>query len=86
MLEEVADPTGAGDTFAGGFVGYLAYTGDLSDANLRKATVYGSVMASFNIEDFSLNRMRTLTQEDITARYNEFKAISFFEAMETSGI
>jgi sugar/nucleoside kinase (ribokinase family) len=85
LLEQVADPTGAGDTFAGGFIGYLAYTGDLSEANLRKATVYGSVMASFNIQDFSLNRLRGLTQEEISARYEEFKEIAFFEALAGSG-
>jgi sugar/nucleoside kinase (ribokinase family) len=85
LLEQVVDPTGAGDTFAGGFIGYLAYTGDLSERNLRKATVYGSVMASFNIEDFSLKRLRTLSQEQISARYEEFKAIAFFEAMESTG-
>ncbi|MDH7569636.1 MAG: PfkB family carbohydrate kinase [Armatimonadota bacterium] len=81
LLEEVTDPTGAGDTFAGGFIGYLASSGDLSEPNLRKATVYGSVMASFNIEDFSLNRMRRLTPGEIRARYSQFKAISFFEAV-----
>lgn len=82
LLERVVDPTGAGDSFAGGFIGYLAYTGDLSEPNLRKATVYGSVLASFNIEDFSLNRLRTLTPEEVARRYEEFKRISFFEAIE----
>ncbi|NLC57578.1 MAG: sugar kinase [Armatimonadetes bacterium] len=82
LLEQVADPTGAGDSFAGGFIGYLAYTGDLSEPNLRKATVYGSVLASFDIEDFSLNRLRTLTPAEIAGRYAEFRQIAFFEAAE----
>ena len=82
LLEQVCDPTGAGDTFAGCFIGYLAATGATSERNLRKATIYGSVLASFNIEEFSLNRMRRLTREDVAARYDEFKAIAFFEAME----
>jgi len=78
-LEEVYDPTGAGDTFAGGFVGYLAATGDFSDATIRKATVYGSVMASFTVEDFSLDRLRTLTWPDIEQRYRMFVALTAFE-------
>ena len=67
-LEEVYDPTGAGDTFAGGFMGYLANTGNLSDEGVRQAIVFGSVMASFNVEDFSLNRMKRLTYPEIEAR------------------
>lgn len=82
-MEHVVDPTGAGDTFAGGFIGYLASTGDTSEGNLRKATVYGSVLASINIEDFSLNRLRQLTREEVNRRYCEFKSIAFFEAMES---
>ncbi|HEY3282381.1 MAG TPA: PfkB family carbohydrate kinase [Armatimonadota bacterium] len=81
-LEEVKDPTGAGDTFEGGFVGYLARTDDTSEANLRKAVVYGSVMASFNVEDFSLERMKRLTRPEIAARYREFKQMAYFEALE----
>ena len=77
-LEEIADPTGAGDSFAGGFIGYVASQGDVGVATLKKAVVYGSVLASFNVEDFSLNRMRTLTQADIAARYREFQGISRF--------
>ena len=57
-LEEVFDPTGAGDTFAGGFIGYLAATRNLDEHNLRKATVFGTVMASFTVEKFSLDRLR----------------------------
>ncbi len=85
-LEEIADPTGAGDSFAGGFIGYVASQDDISMATLRKAVVYGSVMASYNVEDFSLNRMRTLTQEDIAARYKAFQEIAHFEALSSAGL
>ncbi len=77
-LEEVFDPTGAGDTFAGGFMGYLANTGDLSEEGVRQALVFGSVMASFNVEDFSLNRMKRLTYPEIEARYRSFKGLTTF--------
>lgn len=78
-LEEIYDPTGAGDSFAGGFMGYLANVGTLSEAYIRKAIIFGSVMASFNVEDFSLNRMRTLTYKEIEERYREFKHLAHFE-------
>ncbi len=78
-LEDVFDPTGAGDSFAGGLMGYLAYTNDLSEQNIRKAIVMGSVMASFNVEDFSLNRLRAISCDDIRARYTEFKQLTYFE-------
>lgn len=77
-LEQVFDPTGAGDTFAGGFMGYLANTGDLSEEGVRQALVFGSVMASFNVEDFSLNRMKRLTYPEIEARYRSFKGLTTF--------
>jgi len=77
-LEEVFDPTGAGDTFAGGFMGYLANTGDLSEEGIRQAIVFGSVMASFNVEDFSLGRMKRLEYREIEARYRSFKALTSF--------
>ena len=77
-LECIVDPTGAGDTFAGGFLGYLASTGDLSEANIRKAIVYGTVLASFNVEDFSLNRQRSLTRDEIESRFAEMRAITQF--------
>jgi sugar/nucleoside kinase (ribokinase family) len=77
-LEEVFDPTGAGDTFAGGFMGYLANTGDLSEEGMRQALVFGSVMASFNVEDFSLNRMKRLTYSEIEARYRSFRSLTSF--------
>ncbi|MBW3622246.1 MAG: sugar kinase [Armatimonadetes bacterium] len=81
-LEEVRDPTGAGDSFAGGFMGYVAHTQDPSDNNLRRAVIYGSVMASFDVEDFSQNRMKSLTPQEVAARYRAFKQIAHFEAME----
>jgi sugar/nucleoside kinase (ribokinase family) len=75
-LEEVFDPTGAGDTFAGGFMGELARSGDASEAALRRAIVYGSVMASFVVEDFGMNRLRTLTPDDIARRYRQFVSLT----------
>jgi len=78
-LEEVHDPTGAGDSFAGGFMGYLAQAGDLSEPNLRRALVYGSVMASFAVEDFGLCRTLRLTREEIDARFREFKHMTHFD-------
>lgn len=80
-LDSVMDPTGAGDSFAGGFMGYLASAGAATDANIRKAVVYGSTMASYNVQDFSLNRFKKLTIHEIDARYEEFKRMVFFEAM-----
>jgi len=77
-LVEVRDPTGAGDTFEGGFIGYIASTDDVSEPNLRRAVVYGSTLASFNVEDFSLERMRRLTHDEIQERYREFQRIAFF--------
>jgi len=79
-LDEVHDPTGAGDTFAGGFMGHLARTGDLSDANLRRAVVYGSVMGSFAVEEFGLRRLLRLTPGEIEARYREIKSLTHFDA------
>jgi len=78
-LEEVFDPTGAGDTFAGGFIGYLANSGDLSEEGLRQAIIYGSVMASFNVEDFSLSRMKRLEYSEIQTRFRSFKELTHFE-------
>jgi len=78
-LEEVFDPTGAGDTFAGGVMGYLAAAGDASAASVRKAIVYGSVVASFTVEAFSLERLRTLTRDDIERRYREFVSLTSFD-------
>jgi len=77
-LDTVIDPTGAGDTFAGGFMGYLARAGEISPSSLRKAMIYGSVMASFNVEDFSLERLQRLQEDDIKSRFQEFKALTSF--------
>ena len=78
-MEEVKDPTGAGDTFAGGFMGHLASSGDYSDQGLRRATIFGSVMASFNVEEFSLDRLRHLDKKEIEDRYREFRRLTHFE-------
>lgn len=80
-LEEVFDPTGAGDTFAGGFVGYLASTRNLEEKNIRQAVVFGSVMASFTVESFSLDRLKSLQYEEIENRFREMKLLSDFEAI-----
>lgn len=77
-LENVKDPTGAGDAFGGGFCGYLAKTRDTSEDVLRKAVVYGSALASFNVEDFSLNRLTNLSFSEIEKRYREFQDITRF--------
>ncbi len=71
-LEEVIDPSGAGDTFAGGFMGFLARHGRVDEPILRTAVVYGSVLASFVVERFSLERLVTLTWEEIDQRYRAF--------------
>ena len=78
-LESVFDPTGAGDAFAGGFMGYLARTGDLSEANLRRAVVYGSAMGSFAVEAFSIQRFLTVTPDEIRARVAEFHRLVNFD-------
>lgn len=78
-LLEVTDPTGAGDTFAGGFMGHLARTGDTSFENMRRAIVYGSVMASFCVEAFGPEKLRNLTEDDIIGRYQEFKELVRFD-------
>ncbi|HEY6827628.1 MAG TPA: PfkB family carbohydrate kinase [Gemmatimonadaceae bacterium] len=78
-LESVFDPTGAGDSFAGGFIGYLARTGDLSEANLRRAVVYGSAMGSFVVEKFSLQRLLEITPQDIQRRVADFHRLVVFE-------
>ncbi|HEX2037625.1 MAG TPA: PfkB family carbohydrate kinase [Chloroflexota bacterium] len=78
-LEDVKDPTGAGDSFAGGFLGYLAQQGELTMAHLRRALVYGSVVASFAVEDFSVKRLTTVTREEIQRRYREFREFTFFD-------
>jgi sugar/nucleoside kinase (ribokinase family) len=78
-LEDVFDPTGAGDSFAGGFMGYLAKSGDLSEASLRRAVVYGSAMGSFAVEKFSVERLLEISSEDIASRVREFRRLVAFE-------
>ena len=77
-LEKLVDPTGAGDSFAGGFIGWLARTDDLSARNMRKAIIFGSAIASFNAEDFSLNKLKKITRDDIFNRYMMFQDIVSF--------
>ena len=81
-LEAVFDPTGAGDTFAGGFLGYLASCAEGNDADLRRAIIFGSTLASFTVEKFSLDRLREITIDDVYARYREFRALTHFEDFE----
>jgi len=78
-LESVFDPTGAGDSFAGGFMGMLAAADKLDEHAFRRAIVYGSVMASYNVEEFSCDRLRRLTPDEIKARVQEFKDFTHFE-------
>jgi sugar/nucleoside kinase (ribokinase family) len=78
-LEQIFDPTGAGDSFAGGFIGFLARTGDLSEANMRRAVVYGSAMGSFAVERFSIERLLEINREQIQARVNEFRQLVAFD-------
>ena len=78
-LESVFDPTGAGDTFAGGFMGYLASQETLDEAAMRRAMIFGSVMASFNVEEFGTERIRRLSEDEINARFRAFKQMTHFE-------
>jgi len=78
-IDEVFDPTGAGDTFAGGFIGHLARTGDLSFENMKTAVIVGSSLASFCVEKFGLERMKTVTQDEIKNRMLQFFKLANFE-------
>jgi sugar/nucleoside kinase (ribokinase family) len=80
-LEDVCDPTGAGDTFAGGFVGYLAAAPVITDEVVTQAVIAGSTMASFAVEDFGLDRLTTLTESQVKQRFTEFKRLTHFEAL-----
>jgi hypothetical protein len=77
-LEDVFDPTGAGDTFVGGFIGYLAKTDDISFENMRRAIVHGSAMASFCVEKFGTERLFEITEADLASRVNEFRELASF--------
>ena len=81
-LASVFDPTGAGDSFAGGFMGYLARSGRLDHGSMRRAIVLGSVLASFTVERFSLDRLRDLAPEEIRARYSEARRLAHFDDLE----
>jgi sugar/nucleoside kinase (ribokinase family) len=81
-LPELFDPTGAGDSFAGGFMGYLARSGADDHATMRRAIVLGGVLASFAVERFSLERLRTLGTDEIRSRYAEFRRLTHFEDLE----
>ncbi len=78
-LEEVFDPTGAGDTFAGGFAAHLAKTGDFSFANMKSAIIVGSAMASFTVEKFGTERLQEITREELAGRIEQFKQLTSFE-------
>jgi len=78
-MEDVFDPTGAGDSFAGGFMGYLAGVDRVDEKTLRQAVIFGSVIASFNVEKFSLDRLKELTFTEIELRYREFREMTLFE-------
>jgi len=80
-LQDVFDPTGAGDTFAGGFMGHVATRKNLDNGTLRQAMVMGSVMASFTVEKFSLERLREVSRAEIEARFRQFKALTHFEEL-----
>ena len=80
LLEDVRDPTGAGDSFAGGFLGYLDMQGtEPSEAALHRAVAYGTVMASFNVEEFGIERVANLTEGGISERYEALRAMTHFE-------
>ena len=81
-LEEVFDPTGAGDTFAGGFIGYLAATGEVSFDNMKRAIIAGSALASFSVEKFGTERLLEISQKDIEQRIEEFISLTNFEMVQ----
>ncbi len=83
-LEDVFDPTGAGDTFAGGFMGYLSNVGEANSETIKQAIIMGSLMASFNVEDFSVNRLKALGYHEIKERYHSFKKCVQFGEIEFS--
>lgn len=84
-LEDVFDPTGAGDTFAGGFMGYLASTDDISFENMKRAIINGSALASFCVEKFGTERLMTITKQDLENRIEKFVALTNFEMVQLIG-
>lgn len=78
LLESLCDPTGAGDTFAGGMMGYLSKAGKITDSAIRNSIVYGSIMASFAVQDFSVNKLLEIKMKDVKARFDHFKKITRF--------
>jgi len=84
LLEEVKDPTGAGDSFAGGFMGYLAETGDLSFAGIKRALVHGTAVASFTVESLGIDRLASITRDDVQSRYRELLEFTSFETIGTA--
>ena len=78
LLESVYDPTGAGDSFAGGLIGYLASCKKINDLSLKKAIAYGSIMATFAVESFSLKKLNSISKADINKRFKEFKKLVCF--------
>lgn len=81
-LEDVVDPTGAGDAFAGGFLGYLDTVAEITPAEVRRAVIYGSTVASFDVEGFGPSRLLTLTREEVEHRYREFRTLTHFDVAE----
>jgi len=81
LLEEVKDPTGAVDSFAGGFMGYLAETGDLSFGGIKRALVHGTAVASFTVESLGIDRLASITRDDVQARYRELLEFTSFETL-----
>jgi len=81
LLEDVKDPTGAGDSFAGGFMGYLAETGDLSFAGVKRALIHGTAVASFTVESLGVDRLASITRDDVETRYREFIEFTSFETL-----
>lgn len=81
-LENIIDPTGAGDSFAGGFLGYIDNTDDLSNENLKKALVFGNIMASFSVESFSVDRLLSINMDEIRLRFSRFRDMTYFGELE----
>jgi sugar/nucleoside kinase (ribokinase family) len=74
-MEEIVDPTGAGDSFAGGFIGYISQKNDVSISTMKEAVVYGNVLGAFSVEDFGIRRLIDITRKDVDARYKKYRSI-----------